>query len=188
VTDRIGILTLLEAKVDKDKHGNWLGRYLCDCGNEKIIVMSRLRLSSGKYKSCGCLSKGNGFKKGSIPHNRKEPGHSGLSKLFNQYKTQAKRRDIEFQLTREDVSNITSQNCTYCGVEPSRKCVPNNHTPYGEYTYNGIDRVDNTKGYIEGNCTPCCFTCNSAKRDMTLKDFLEWVSRVYRRSSGGIDT
>jgi hypothetical protein len=33
--------------------------------------------------------------------------------------------------------------------------------------YNGIDRVDNEKGYLVENCVPCCFTCNSLKKSVT---------------------
>lgn len=29
--------------------------------------------------------------------------------------------------------------------------------------YNGVDRKDNAKGYVTGNCLPCCWPCNYAK-------------------------
>jgi hypothetical protein len=48
-----------------------------------------------------------------------------------------------------------------------------------EYAYNGIDRVDNFKGYEIDNCVPCCYICNYAKRDMSKDQFLAWVKRIY---------
>lgn len=43
---------------------------------------------------------------------------------------------------------------------------------------NGIDRVDNTKGYSIDNCVAACRRCNVAKADMTPDQFREWVLRV----------
>ena len=53
---------------------------------------------------------------------------------------------------------------------------------FGRYTYNGIDRIDNALGYVIGNVTSCCGTCNKAKATMGRIDFLDWVRRVYRWS------
>jgi len=32
--------------------------------------------------------------------------------------------------------------------------------------------MDSTKGYIEGNCLPCCASCNRAKRDSTAEEYI----------------
>ena len=45
----------------------------------------------------------------------------------------------------------------------------------GDFTYNGIDRVDNTKGYQVNNCVASCFICNKAKGVMTQSEFLNWI-------------
>jgi hypothetical protein len=45
--------------------------------------------------------------------------------------------------------------------------------------FNGIDRVDNTKGYTLENCVPCCTRCNLAKHTMSLTAFKEWVAEVF---------
>ena len=50
--------------------------------------------------------------------------------------------------------------------------------PEGSYTYNGMDRVDNAKGYVLGNVVPCCHTCNFAKRGMATNEFVAWVTLV----------
>ena len=36
---------------------------------------------------------------------------------------------------------------------------------------NGVDRVDNTKGYSVDNSVPCCKFCNTAKHTMSEGDF-----------------
>lgn len=45
--------------------------------------------------------------------------------------------------------------------------------------YNGLDRLDNTKGYTKDNVAPCCTVCNSAKGTLTVTEFSEWVERIY---------
>ena len=44
---------------------------------------------------------------------------------------------------------------------------------------NGIDRVDNDKGYVRGNIVPCCTNCNIAKNTFLITEFEEWINRVY---------
>jgi hypothetical protein len=85
---------------------------------------------------------------------------------------------MPFYLTVESFKRLTSSNCYYCGCRPqfvSYGMGPG-FTPEGiawsAYTYNGIDRVDNTKGYIEENCEPCCKTCNVMKGSLDQKQFL----------------
>lgn len=53
-----------------------------------------------------------------------------------------------------------------------------------DFIYSGIDRVDNSIGYTEGNVVPCCITCNKAKSKQTSEEFLKWVQRVYHHSIG----
>ena len=47
-----------------------------------------------------------------------------------------------------------------------------------QFRYNGVDRIDNSRGYEEGNVVPCCRQCNWSKRDLTTEQFLAWVLRV----------
>jgi len=47
-----------------------------------------------------------------------------------------------------------------------------------EYYYNGIDRIDSSKGYIKDNIRPCCGICNKAKRDLSDSVFKSWIERL----------
>ncbi len=44
--------------------------------------------------------------------------------------------------------------------------------------YNGVDRVDSLKGYVEGNVRSCCKECNVFKFALSEKDFLDGVARI----------
>lgn len=149
---------------------------VCDCG--KVVSVSRNDLY--KAKSCGCLHVEQVRKLGM--NKRKPPGHSARNKLMKKYEAQAGYRDLEFSLSKEQFSEITKQNCYYCGKEPSQ--VVNLRGCNGEYVYNGIDRLDNSKGYTADNCVPCCGFCNKAKQTMGVEDFYSWIDRVYEHKQG----
>ncbi len=86
---------------------------------------------------------------------------------FTTCRAQARQRGIEFNLPRLLSDDLVTDYCFYCGAEPSPT--------------NGIDRVDNLKGYIEGNVVSCCSDCNYAKKARTVMEFKEWSLRVADR-------
>ena len=49
----------------------------------------------------------------------------------------------------------------------------------GDYLYNGLDRVDNNKGYFEDNVVPCCGVCNKMKGTMKQEEFLNLIFQIY---------
>lgn len=142
----------------------------CDCGNEKIINIRSL--NNGHTQSCGCLKK-IGIKL--------EKGVASFNTLFYAYQKSAKRRNISFVLTEEEFKSLTLLPCFYCGKEPSQ-IYKSNKYGNGNYIYNGIDRVNNSLGYILDNCVPCCGICNRAKDVMTKEEFLNWIETVYAHS------
>ena len=82
-------------------------------------------------------------------------------------------------LDRESFKVLTKQDCYYCGKSPSQLLKHN--TANGGYIYNGIDRVDNTKGYIFTNCVSCCKECNIKKSSITInmaKKMLAFVGEL----------
>lgn len=119
------------------------------------------------------------------------PGQGGLKKVFDQYRSNARHRGIEFFLTMSDVRDITSKSCTYCGQEPKSiaQLVGGTNTERStlnsKYVYNGIDRIDSGLPYILSNCTTCCKKCNYIKRDGTVRDFIEHVEKVYNYIMNG---
>lgn len=85
-----------------------------------------------------------------------------MGSKYSQYKSRAKYKGIEFKLSVEDFNFITSMDCFYCKTDED---------------VIGIDRVDNSKGYIIGNIAPCCWTCNRAKSNMSRLDFFNYRER-----------
>uniref|UniRef100_A0A6C0EE43 Uncharacterized protein n=1 Tax=viral metagenome TaxID=1070528 RepID=A0A6C0EE43_9ZZZZ len=86
---------------------------------------------------------------------------------YKSYATRANKKHISFELTNEEFNEITSMDCYLCGKQETK-----HHS-------NGIDRIDNTKGYELHNCAPCCYNCNFMKRDYDLELFLEKLHKIY---------
>lgn len=107
---------------------------------------------------------------------KKEYGVSMMSRIFRQYKTNAKRRGRSFNLTIEEFKNLIDKDCVYCGTPPSS--VMKQHGSHGEYIYNGIDRKDSAKNYDVYNCQTCCKICNRAKSDLSMDEWLTWLGSI----------
>ena len=88
------------------------------------------------------------------------------------YRAAAKRRGIQFELPRELLNDLVTDCCFYCHKPPD--------------TINGIDRVVNTLGYVEGNVVSCCGWCNTAKSDFTAAEFTANAKRVAAVSEGHV--
>jgi len=84
-------------------------------------------------------------------------------KSFIIYGHSAIKKSKEFYLTKDVFNKITKDRCYICRNE----------------RYNGIDRVDNSIGYIISNCKSCCSTCNFMKKDLDLEIFLGHLRVMY---------
>ena len=148
----------------KNKQGSYLWLCLCECGKEKIIVGSDIR--RGLTTSCGCYA----------TEKRKEKhlgfGISSRNEIYAIYKKNASKRKLIFDITIEQFESLSKQACVYCGELPKQEARK-------DFIYNGMDRVDSTKGYNLENVVPCCGICNRAKYTLTVKEFKEWVIKVH---------
>jgi len=154
---------------------NWMVLCLCDCGNEKEIPLGAVKF--GSTKSCGCFRKEIALTR-KVTKAFKEPGKAGLHICYTNIKWNAKSRDINFELTIDQVKEITSKKCYYCDKEPSQ--ISRSSKSFGYYFHNGIDRIDNNIGYILKNCVPCCKKCNWMKMDLNINEFKELVTKIYK--------
>lgn len=106
--------------------------------------------------------------------------------IIKNYKGAAKRRDYEWTLTFDEAVNFITNNCFYCGVEPSttfwhRGAKESSLQRSRPYLYNGIDRVENTIGYTRENCVSCCSICNNSKACLSVEEWTVWIQRIYKK-------
>jgi len=91
---------------------------------------------------------------------------------FAQYAARAARKGLAFELTEESFDVKCRAACAYCRKEP------------GPSHRNGVDRVDNSRGYTEDNCVSCCSECNQMKGAMTGADFFAGARAVAAHLQG----
>lgn len=167
----------------KYKNGwTWLCR--CDCGKTVEIRGSSLRAGkvSDCARSCGCLVTENARKHLPLACAawRLPLGEGSFRVVLRQYKYSAKRRGLIFLLSDDEVRTLFAKPCHYCGRAPSSVCKARGH--HGEFTWNGIDRIDPARGYEQGNVVTACATCNLAKQSLTGGEFLSLVQRIWSKS------
>lgn len=167
---RYGRLTVIRRATKPNGQGAcWL--CVCDCGKEIITRGSNLR--DGVTQSCGCLQIDNSRLAVMLPE-----GIAAMNNIIRRTRSNATERGYEYHLTREQLIELMQRNCYYCGASPSN--CSRHPELNGEFIYNGVDRVDNTRGYTIDNVVPCCKYCNLAKRERTVEEFLEWIKRLHK--------
>lgn len=82
---------------------------------------------------------------------------------FTRTKSGATSRGLDFNLSIEYFNTLINGLCEYCGEGSG---------------YIGIDRIDNDKGYIEGNVCSCCTLCNMMKKTLTKNQFIDHVIKI----------
>lgn len=150
----------------------------CDCGAQFQIPENQLILGYARYADgCEkCKRVRRSLQRRGKPSDTLTLKAHVLEGLYKEYKGGARRRNILWDLGLEDFSAITKLECHYCGVGPGRVI-----TRCGvELLVNGLGRMDNTKGYEQGNVVPCCKACHTAKGTTPYESFLEWVRRIAR--------
>jgi len=113
-----------------------------------------------------------------INPNIKRNPDSVINNLFAKYQQSAKIRGLIFNLQLEEFKQITSLGCYYCGRPPSNRTAKRGRC----LIYNGVDRVNNSIGYVLENCVPCCKMCNVSKLNFSKEEFFSWIKEVYEHS------
>lgn len=140
----------------------------------------RCRCSCGAEQTLDYFSVIYGHTKKCKNHPPEVRGLGACMRVFRDYRTNARKRGLTFELTPAEFFRISQLDCAYCGLAPGtlRRAERKNDSPF---LYNGVDRIDSGKGYVDGNMVPCCCTCNRAKLDSTQEDFFRMVKRIYER-------
>jgi len=80
----------------------------------------------------------------------------------------ARNRGKEWSLSKEEYLDLISKPCYYCNLT--------NDVEVGV----GLDRIDNSKGYITGNCLSCCALCNMTRGDRFSVEEMKQIGEVIR--------
>jgi hypothetical protein len=133
----------------------------CDCGNTSTIKVNDSLNRKGLLGTCGQKCP---LKK-SRPKTPETYYDGVISSVRARYRNEALKRNYEFNLSKEEFKKIVELPCYLCKKEKTQYITyrKTNHTFY----FNGIDRLDNSKGYTVENCLPCCKHCNTLKNGIS---------------------
>ncbi len=159
INKKFGKLTVISKHHNNKNQVIWLCK--CECGNN--IYVKTTRLNSKKTKSCGCL------------RNRKQKdnpiylGYEQISgSLWSNYKYHANTRNLPFDITIEYAWQQYELQKGLCNL--SKVPIVFGRKAHTETTAS-LDRIDNTKGYIEGNIQWVHKKINQIKMDLQIDDF-----------------
>jgi hypothetical protein len=154
----------------------------CDCGTERRFDVGNLR--AGATTSCGCFRLENSSKMGQtfgrvggLKQREYPPVESSARDLYQKY---MKRH--AGNLTFEEFWILTQQSCYYCNTEPQQVYLNKNATDNesGRFIYNGLDRLDISKGYDSDNVKPCCGTCNFMRHKLSVEGFYKQIVKIVK--------
>ena len=170
IGNQYGRLTLI-AVAGWGKRGKLLYEVRCSCEKRIVKVVAWDSLRRGVTISCGC------WNREKVRERQIKPdGEAAFIQVFHAYKGRAKNSGLSFFLDKYAFKALVTQPCFYCRSSGTNTF----RSDSGNFDYNGLDRVDSTKGYEPDNVVSCCFKpCNYAKSDMTQSDFFAWVEQVH---------
>lgn len=84
---------------------------------------------------------------------------------YAQYRSGAKKRGLEFNLSKDEFMSLWQKDCYYCGS--SIETI-------------GIDRIDSNYGYSIDNVVPCCAICNTMKLALPRDIFIEHCHKIIK--------
>ncbi len=87
---------------------------------------------------------------------------------FHYARSVAKYKGLAWRLSKKHYAELTGKSCFYC------------EGPLPEVGV-GLDRVNNKKGYVRGNCLPCCAQCNTMRNVFLTVDEMVVVARALKR-------
>lgn len=160
----------------KTKCGASIWKCQCNCGNTKNI--RGYHLIGKKIRSCGCL------RRETVNIKWKHCGDIG-GYMWSSSRISAKRRNIEFNLTIEDMwEQATKQN---------KKCALSNvplffflRTIDKTKGNASLDRIDSSKGYTKDNVQWVTKKINLLKQSLPQNEFIEICKSVSNNFIGAV--
>lgn len=167
--------------LERDKEDSSLFHCLCEkCNTKMIIPISFLSTSRNKKYNltsyCNCKTE-----------KREKIQWKGCGEipgwLYGKIRKNAKGRGLEFNVSVEYLHEIwikQNKKCPYSGIEITFTRIEEEF----KYKTASLDRIDSSKGYIEGNVQWTTKQVNFMKQNLSDEDFLNLVTKIYENTRG----
>lgn len=151
------------------KHIKW--KCVCDCGREHVAFSHHLSRSlSVRCKICSDMARRSDLELKNY--------------MWTAFKRNAKNRGLEFDIERDWAYNLfleQDRRCGLTGVEIGFADCASDHKQGG--TTASPDRIDSSKGYVEGNVRWVHKTINSMRSTMNDNEFVGWCRLVVENNA-----
>lgn len=167
---KFGMLTVVEFIYHKE-HSKW--KCICSCG--KYTITRQSRLLNKKVKSCGCYT---GKNIGESHHSWN--GYKCISgSILLRLKNGALKRNIEFNITAKYIYELFISQDKKCKISGIDLIIFDkvNDFKTGKNTAS-LDRIDSSKGYIEGNLQWIHKDINRMKNKYSYEYFLDMCKKI----------
>lgn len=155
------------------KTSKWKTYYyecVCECGKIKLVDRDSLR--KGTSKCCGCRKFKIGFE---------NPSWKGYEEISGSYfiaiKHGAKRRNIKFDISKEELWKIFLNQKKKCALSELPLCFPPNRKSY-HLGNASLDRIDSSKDYIVDNIQWVHKDLQTMKMALNQKEFINYCRLV----------
>ena len=164
-----GDLYVIQRDLSNIKRVNFLCK--CKCGETKSIFSHYL--TSGKSRTCGCSKYLTGSRSNSWKGCGDITGHH-----FAHIRNQAKIRSLEFNLTIEYLWELFKNQNQKCNLTDLPLSFVSNKI---QSRTASLDRIDNDKGYIEGNVQWIHKDINYMKRTLSQTRLIDYCRLIINK-------
>lgn len=171
---KVGKLSVVEFLKKKKDNGRRLWLCQCDCGN--LAEIEAVGIMSNLVQSCGCLKRLIG------KEHQSWKGHQDISGVyFGGLKTGARKRNLEFNITIEQVWNLFLKQDKKCAYTKIELYFSKSRVKYGLGTAS-LDRIDSTKGYILDNVQWIHKDLQRMKMDFSHEEFINYCKLIAKNN------
>lgn len=170
---KVGNVTIVEAlPSEKGKHEKWLCQ--CSCGEKFEAISSSFKSCSNNYECKKCRG---------IRRRSKEEITSFIWNCIKRGATNRSRK-IDFKITKKyayDLFIKQDRKCKLSGVDIHFAETAKKHQ--GGFSTASLDRIDSSKGYIEGNVQWVHKRVNIMKMSMSDEELINWCKKIVNNTT-----
>ena len=142
----------------------------CECGTTKWVQANELTNSNRNFKCAKCAAK----ERGAAQAERNgKIGELTLTR-FTKLQRSAEKRNIEFLVSLEYLSNLYKSQNHICAITGRQ---------INSIDDASLDRIDSSKGYIEGNVQWTTYQANVSKHIMTMEELYQFCKDVLNHAN-----
>lgn len=171
-----GDLEVISMEPPEKKRESWKAVCLCKkCGNNQFRILPKI-LRQRITQNCGCSP----WERKKGKDNKMFKGYGGITgSFFHQIRKGAMTRQIPFDISIEYIWNLFLQQNGKCKLS-------NIELSLGKSNYDdrnaSLDRIDSSKGYIEGNVQWIHKDINFMKNSFSQDVFLRYIKLIHENN------